>query len=145
MPLGDKRVANLWLADELWKLGALQFGDFTLGDTAVNSPVYINLRLLISNPNVLQRTAAVEPPVLKLFSITLPLDTPLEVETWRPAVAMSPNGDGIVYVGNRDGRPQLFNLLEDPGEEHSRNAFERKTLERLIGRHQRWLDRTTPN
>lgn len=59
MALGDKRVANLWLADELWKLGALQFGSFTLGETAVNSPVYINLRLLISNPEVLQRTIAV--------------------------------------------------------------------------------------
>lgn len=59
MASGDKRVANLWLADELWKLGALQFGDFTLGETAVNSPVYVNLRLLISNPKVLQRVVTV--------------------------------------------------------------------------------------
>ncbi len=59
MAFKDKRVANLWLADELWKLGAIQFGDFTLGDTAVNSPVYVNLRLLISNPQVLRRTAEV--------------------------------------------------------------------------------------
>jgi len=54
MSAGDKRVANLWLADELWKLGAVQFGDFTLGETAVHSPVYVNLRLLISSPEVLQ-------------------------------------------------------------------------------------------
>ena len=59
MAAGDERVANLWLADELWKLGAVQFGDFTLGETAVHSPVYVNLRLLISNPEVLQRTVAV--------------------------------------------------------------------------------------
>lgn len=59
MASGDKRVANLWLADELWQLGALQFGDFTLGETAVNSPVYVNLRLLISNPKVLQRVVVV--------------------------------------------------------------------------------------
>jgi orotate phosphoribosyltransferase/uridine monophosphate synthetase len=59
MTIGDERVANLWLADELWKLGAVQFGDFTLGNTAVHSPVYMNLRLLISNPAVLRRVAEV--------------------------------------------------------------------------------------
>lgn len=59
MSLKDKRVANLWLADELWKLGAIQFGDFTLGQSTVNSPVYVNLRLLISNPQALHRVAEV--------------------------------------------------------------------------------------
>ena len=54
----DKRVANLWLADELWQLDAIQFGDFSLG-TAVHSPVYINLRLLISNPAALREAAEV--------------------------------------------------------------------------------------
>ena len=59
MAFKDKRVANLWLADELWKLGAIQFGDFTLGKSTVNSPVYVNLRRLISNPQALQRVAEV--------------------------------------------------------------------------------------
>lgn len=59
MTLRDNRVANLWLADELWKLGAIQFGDFTLGKSTVNSPVYVNLRLLISNPQALHRVAEV--------------------------------------------------------------------------------------
>jgi orotate phosphoribosyltransferase len=59
MTTGDERVANLWLADELWKLGAVQFGDFTLGNTAVHSPVYVNLRLLISSPAALRRVAEV--------------------------------------------------------------------------------------
>jgi len=59
MAIGDERVANLWLADELWKLGAVQFGDFTLGNTAVHSPVYVNLRLLISSPAALRRVAEV--------------------------------------------------------------------------------------
>ncbi len=58
MESGDKRVANLWLAEELWKLGAIQFGDFSLG-TAVHSPVYVNLRLLISNPAALREAAEV--------------------------------------------------------------------------------------
>jgi orotate phosphoribosyltransferase/uridine monophosphate synthetase len=59
MASGDERVANLWLAEELWKLGAVEFGDFSLGNTAVHSPVYINLRRLISNPEALQRAADV--------------------------------------------------------------------------------------
>ncbi|MDZ4278705.1 MAG: phosphoribosyltransferase [Dehalococcoidia bacterium] len=49
--------SNLWLADTLWKLGAVQFGNFTLGRTTVDSPVYINLRLLIGHPTALWRAA----------------------------------------------------------------------------------------
>jgi orotate phosphoribosyltransferase/uridine monophosphate synthetase len=59
MPQAPSRRSNLWLAETLWKLGAIQFGDFTVGRTAVNSPVYVNLRLLISNPTALRRAAHV--------------------------------------------------------------------------------------
>jgi len=48
---------NLWLAQALFDLGGLAFGDFTIGRTAVNSPVYVNPRLLISNPEALRRVA----------------------------------------------------------------------------------------
>ena len=48
---------NLWLAQALYDLGGLKFGDFTIGRTTVNSPVYINPRVLISNPEVLRRVA----------------------------------------------------------------------------------------
>lgn len=51
------RRSNLWLAETLWKLGAVQFGSFTLGRTTVNSPVYVNLRSLISHPTALWRAA----------------------------------------------------------------------------------------
>ena len=54
-----KPTGNLWLAEELWKLDAIEFGDFTLGRTAVHSPVYINLRRLISNPKALSRCAKI--------------------------------------------------------------------------------------
>ena len=47
------RKGNLWLAETLWKLGAVQFGSFTLGRTTVDSPVYVNLRLLIGHPTAL--------------------------------------------------------------------------------------------
>ncbi|MGI8926387.1 MAG: orotate phosphoribosyltransferase [Tepidiformaceae bacterium] len=52
-------AGNLWLAEELWKLSAIDFGDFTLGRTAVHSPIYVNLRRLISNPKALARCARI--------------------------------------------------------------------------------------
>ncbi len=52
-------AGNLWLAKALWDLGAVQFGDFTIGRTTQHSPVYVNLRLLISSPRALSRAARV--------------------------------------------------------------------------------------
>lgn len=52
-------TGNLWLAKALWELGAVQFGDYTIGRTTQHSPVYVNLRLLISNPRALSRAARV--------------------------------------------------------------------------------------
>ena len=51
--------SNLWLAETLWRLGAVEFGDYTLGRTAVGSPVYINVRKLIGHPTALGRAAQV--------------------------------------------------------------------------------------
>ena len=51
--------SNLWLAESLWRLGAIEFGDFTLGRTAVGSPVYLNVRKLIGHPTALWRAAHV--------------------------------------------------------------------------------------
>ncbi|TAK80842.1 MAG: phosphoribosyltransferase [Dehalococcoidia bacterium] len=48
---------RLWLADTMWRIGAIQFGDFSLGRTVRNSPVYVNAKLLISRPDALKRTA----------------------------------------------------------------------------------------
>lgn len=53
------RSSNLWLAETLWKLGAIEFGSFTLGRTTVDSPVYVNLRLLIGHPSALRRVASI--------------------------------------------------------------------------------------
>ncbi|MDP9237232.1 MAG: phosphoribosyltransferase [Chloroflexota bacterium] len=57
MPDDYPNQSNLWLADTLWRLGAVQFGDFTLGRTTVNSPIHVNLRLLIAHPTALARAA----------------------------------------------------------------------------------------
>lgn len=53
----DLGRGGLWLTDTLWELGAIQFGDFTLGRTTVHSPVYVNPRLLVSHPTALWRAA----------------------------------------------------------------------------------------
>ena len=49
--------SNLWIAESLFRLGAVEFGDFTLGRTAVGSPVYLNPRKLIGHPTALWRVA----------------------------------------------------------------------------------------
>ncbi len=47
---------RLSLAETLWKLDAVQFGDFSLGRTVRNSPVFVNAKLLISRPDALKKT-----------------------------------------------------------------------------------------
>jgi orotate phosphoribosyltransferase len=48
---------RLWLAETLWRIGSVQFGEFTLGRTVRGSPVYVNAKLLISRPEALIETA----------------------------------------------------------------------------------------
>jgi orotate phosphoribosyltransferase/uridine monophosphate synthetase len=59
MPQSIRDTGNLWLAKALWDLGAIQFGDFTIGRSTLHSPIYVNLRLLVSNPRALARAARV--------------------------------------------------------------------------------------
>ena len=53
----DQSLDNLWLARTMYDLGAVSFGDFTLGGSTVNSPVFINPKLLIGNPTALRVAA----------------------------------------------------------------------------------------
>jgi orotate phosphoribosyltransferase/uridine monophosphate synthetase len=57
--MASNAAGNLWLAEELWNLNAIDLGDFTLGRTAVHSPIYVNVRRLISNPRALSRCAGI--------------------------------------------------------------------------------------
>jgi orotate phosphoribosyltransferase/uridine monophosphate synthetase len=59
MSQGAMSPGNLWLAQVLWDLGGVQFGSFTMGRSTVNSPVYINPRLLVSKPEALRRAARI--------------------------------------------------------------------------------------
>ncbi|MGI8914284.1 MAG: orotate phosphoribosyltransferase [Chloroflexota bacterium] len=52
-PEPEERLDNLWLARELFRLGAIRFGEFTVGRT-VNSPVYVDLRVLTGSPSTLR-------------------------------------------------------------------------------------------
>jgi len=54
-----EEAGNLWLARALWEVGAVRFGDFTIGRSTVHSPVYINVRRLISRPRILKRVSLV--------------------------------------------------------------------------------------
>lgn len=50
----EQSLDNLWLAQILFDLGGVQFGDFTVSESAVSSPVFINPKVLISNPTALR-------------------------------------------------------------------------------------------
>jgi len=57
--MAEPNNPRLWLADTLFELHAIEFGSFTLGRTAVDSPVYLNVRKLIAHPTALWRAAHV--------------------------------------------------------------------------------------
>jgi orotate phosphoribosyltransferase len=49
--------SNLDLAQALFDLGGVEFGDFDLGPTAGSSPIYVNPRVVISHPTVMRQFA----------------------------------------------------------------------------------------
>lgn len=56
---GADPQGRFWLCEALWRLGCVQFGDFSMGRTVRHSPVYLNPKLLIARPDHLARAAAV--------------------------------------------------------------------------------------
>ncbi len=50
----EQTLDNLWLAQTLFDLGGVQFGNFTVSESAVSSPVFVNPKVLISNPSALR-------------------------------------------------------------------------------------------
>ncbi len=50
----EQSLDNLWLAQALYDLGGVQFGNFTVSESAVSSPVFVNPKVLISNPTALR-------------------------------------------------------------------------------------------
>jgi orotate phosphoribosyltransferase/uridine monophosphate synthetase len=67
---GAEPQGPLWIAELMWELGCVQFGDFSVGRTARNSPVYLNPKLLVSRPDALSRVAAlIEAEVLMKIAL----------------------------------------------------------------------------
>src|SRR5579871_3770480 len=50
----EQSLDNLWLAQALYDLGGVQFGNFTVSESTVSSPVFVNPKVLISNPTALR-------------------------------------------------------------------------------------------
>lgn len=53
----EQSLDNLWLAQTLFDIGAVQFGEFTVSQSAEKSPIFINPKRLISNPMALRVAA----------------------------------------------------------------------------------------
>ena len=50
----EQSLDNLWLAQTLFDLGGVQLGNFTVSESAVSSPIFVNPKVLISNPTALR-------------------------------------------------------------------------------------------
>jgi orotate phosphoribosyltransferase len=50
----EQSLDNLWLAQILFDLGGVKFGNFTVSESAVSSPIFVNPKVLISNPTALR-------------------------------------------------------------------------------------------
>jgi len=58
---------SLELADGLLEAGCIKFGEFTL-KSGLKSPIYIDLRRIISHPHLLEQVAAAYLPILRTLS-----------------------------------------------------------------------------
>ncbi len=121
---GAGATADGGAAGAAHRAGGLRYWIPYVATAAVTGAV---VGLAVSNLGGTDEPVSPEP---RLLSINLPADTPLEVETWRPAVVISPNGDRIVYVGNREGRSYIFvrdlardEVTEVPGSEDGTGPF----------------------
>jgi orotate phosphoribosyltransferase/uridine monophosphate synthetase len=128
----DQTLDNLWLARAIYDLGAVSFGDFTLGDSTVNSPVFINPKVVIGNPTALRVAAKLMYQEVTLAqslrrSRVLPYDvvagvpvgglllaTAYSLESSTPLIypRLKPEGTGIRGIEGRY-RPEARALLID--------------------------------
>jgi orotate phosphoribosyltransferase len=101
---------RLWLADTLWRLGAIQFGDFSLGRTVRNSPVYVNAKLLISRPDALKRT-------VRLIEEDLELGMAMRNRAVEPFDAVAGVPIGGLHIATalslQMDRPLLYLVVDD--------------------------------
>ena len=53
----EQSLDNLWLAHTLYEIGAIEFGEFMVSESAAKSPIFINPKKLVSNPMALRVAA----------------------------------------------------------------------------------------
>jgi orotate phosphoribosyltransferase len=76
----EPSLDNLWLAQTLYDIGAVQFGEFTVSQSAMKSPIFINPKKLISNPMALRVAAKlIDQEVQLAQSLRKPRVHPFEV------------------------------------------------------------------
>jgi len=121
MARGNNTSGNLWLAKELWELGAVQFGDFNVGRT-LHSPVYANLRLLIRKPRVMSKIARMmKEETETLLSMLHPQVSPFSFVAGVPfgglhlatAFSLTCNVPMIYLHPTRDGKTVIEGLSEE--------------------------------
>jgi orotate phosphoribosyltransferase/uridine monophosphate synthetase len=124
MPRANNNAGNLWLAKELWELGAIKFGDFNIGRT-LHSPVYVNLRLLISRPAILSRVARMmKEQTETLLSMLHPQVSPFSLVAGVPfgglhlatAFSLASKTPMIYLHPTRDGTGQVIEGNYVPGQ-----------------------------
>lgn len=124
MPRGNSGAGNLWLARELWELDAIRFGDFNVGRT-LHSPVYANLRLLVSRPATMRRIARMmKEETETLLSMLHPQISPFSLVAGVPfgglhlatAYSLTANVPMIYLHPTRDNRKNVIEGTYVPGQ-----------------------------
>ncbi len=119
MHSNDPEDSNLWLARILWDSGGVDFGNFDIGATLA-SPVYVNVRRIISNPRALRRVGTlIQDYTQTLSGMLRPAMAPFELVAGVPmgglhiATALSLTTDlPLIYVHPRSGEANHYEDIE---------------------------------
>ena len=121
----------LALAQTIYELGGIEFGSFTLGRSTVDSPVYINPKVLCSSPEALRAAARVmleeirsrqqlRRPQCGQFDLIagvplggLNLATAMSLESGTPLIYVNPNPSGGSRIEGRYLPGQNVLIVDD--------------------------------
>ena len=111
--------SRLWLAEALWQLDAIEFGEFTLGRTTVRSPVYVNVRKLIAHPSALGHAALViHEEITALQTMRHPQVAPFDLVAGVPI-----GGLHIATAYSLTAKVPMIYIRPDRGEAHIEGVY----------------------